>query len=81
MRDKFFWAVLGICLVLLLVIITEPFGADNAVLQSMALDWVRFGKIPYIGSWDNNFRELFMSMRFQFFFLGLRIWGSVYSIF
>ncbi len=47
--------MLGIALVLLIPIMTEPFGADNAVLHSMALDWVRISKVPYIGSWDNNF--------------------------
>ena len=50
-----FRAVIGIAFLLLLPVLLEPFGADNAVLHSMALDWVRLGKIPYIGSWDNNF--------------------------
>ncbi len=54
-RDKYLWAVLAISAVMLALVLVEPFGADNAVLHSMALDWVKQGKIPYIGSWDNNF--------------------------
>ena len=55
LRDRIFWAVLGLCTLMLALVAVEPFGADNAVLHSMALDFVKQGKVPYIGSWDNNF--------------------------
>src|ERR1019366_2530731 len=32
-----------------------PLGTDNSVYQSMALAFVRFGRLPYLGSWDENF--------------------------
>jgi hypothetical protein len=53
--DKNLLAVLGISAMLLILVAVEPFGADNAVLHSMAIDLVKFGKVPYVGSWDNNF--------------------------
>ena len=28
---------------------------DNTVYQAMALDFYRYGKLPYLGSWDSNF--------------------------
>ncbi len=33
----------------------KPLGFDNAMYQAMAVDLYRFGKVPYIGSWDQNF--------------------------
>jgi len=48
-------AALAISFALFLLVLVEPLGADNAVLHSMALDLVRYGRLPYIGTWDNNF--------------------------
>ena len=54
-EDKPLFVSLGISLGIFLIITFEPLGSSNAVIHSMALDLVRYGKIPYIGSWDNNF--------------------------
>ncbi|HET6402081.1 MAG TPA: hypothetical protein VFH95_11875 [Candidatus Kapabacteria bacterium] len=53
--DKPLFVSLAISLGIFLIIILEPLGSANAVIHSMALDWVRYGRVPYIGSWDNNF--------------------------
>ncbi len=53
--DIFLFATLAISLALFVLVAIEPIGADNAVLHSMALDLTRYGRIPYLGTWDNNF--------------------------
>src|SRR5437879_2870220 len=53
--DKSLFVALAISLVLFSLVLVEPLGSAQAVLQSMALDLVRYGRIPYISSWDNNF--------------------------
>ncbi len=53
--DKHLWLIIGVGSILMVLVAVEPFGADNAVLHSMALDLVAHGRVPYIGSWDNNF--------------------------
>ena len=32
-----------------------PMSSDNSIYQSMAYDLLEFGKMPYLGSWDQNF--------------------------
>ncbi len=54
-NQKYYIAAIGVSLLIFLIIILEPLGSGNAVLHSMALDLVRYGRVPYIGSWDNNF--------------------------
>ncbi len=50
------WRVLlALAIPLLALTLIAPIGFDNSVYQSMAVDLVRFGKVPYIGSWDVNF--------------------------
>jgi Dolichyl-phosphate-mannose-protein mannosyltransferase len=46
---------LGISAALLTVVVASPLSVDNLIYQSMALDLLRHGKIPYLGSWDQNF--------------------------
>lgn len=38
----------------MLVKLIEPLHSDNALYQSMAIDLFRYGKLPYLGSWDHN---------------------------
>ena len=52
---KFLGVVFGVSALSFILVLVEPLGADNAVLHSMALDFVERSKVPYIGSWDNNF--------------------------
>lgn len=46
---------LGISAALLTIVVASPLSVDNLIYQSMALDFLRHGKIPYLGSWDQNF--------------------------
>src|SRR5687768_4732197 len=32
-----------------------PMSSDNSIYQSMAYDLLQFGRMPYLGSWDQNF--------------------------
>ncbi len=41
--------------VLLLPTLLYPFSLDQSTYQTMALQLVKFGKLPYLGSWDENF--------------------------
>ena len=47
--------VLLVALPILSLTLINPIGWDNAIYQSMAIDLVRYGKLPYVGSWDVNF--------------------------
>ena len=40
---------------ILAINLVRPFHHDNAIYQSIAWQWVRYGRLPYIGSMDNNF--------------------------
>jgi 4-amino-4-deoxy-L-arabinose transferase-like glycosyltransferase len=46
---------LCISAVFLTIVVISPLSTDDLVYRSMALDLYRFGKIPYLGSWDQNF--------------------------
>ncbi len=35
--------------------LVNPMHYDNAVWHSMAWQWVKFGRMPYTGAWDQNF--------------------------
>ncbi len=48
-------AALGISMALLTIVIISPLSTDDLVWHSITLDLYRFGKIPYLGSWDQNF--------------------------
>ena len=47
--------ILLVAIPMLAVTLITPLGFDNAIYQSMAIDLLKFGKIPYIGSYDQNF--------------------------
>jgi hypothetical protein len=40
---------------LLLLTLLKPLTFDNALYQTMAYNLHHFGKVPYIGTWDQNF--------------------------
>ena len=48
-------SVLIVAVPMLAFTLITPLGFDNAAYQSMAIDLLKFGKIPYIGTWDLNF--------------------------
>jgi hypothetical protein len=46
---------LAISIPFLLIVIIEPLNSDNAIYHTMALNLVRYGRIPFLGSWAHNF--------------------------
>jgi hypothetical protein len=54
-RNRGIWILLGIGVPILSLILIAPLHIDDCVYHSMALDYVRYGRLPYIGSWDSNF--------------------------
>lgn len=47
--------MLILSVILLSVIFLVPLNSDGDLYQAMATDLVRYGKLPYTGSWDQNF--------------------------
>jgi 4-amino-4-deoxy-L-arabinose transferase-like glycosyltransferase len=43
------------CFVALLPGLLQSVGFDNGIFQGMAYQWYAFDKLPYLGSWDQNF--------------------------
>src|SRR5205085_9736805 len=58
-RDRLLWLVLVGSAAMLALTIPKPLGFDNAMYQRMGIDLHDFGRIPYIGSWDQNFPGIF----------------------
>jgi hypothetical protein len=53
-NNKYLLFVIAISSILLLNVLITPSTFDNAIVQSMALDLYRFGRLPFIGSWDQS---------------------------
>src|SRR6185312_3194018 len=47
--------VLGSSAILLLVHLLIPMSPDNDTYQAMGWELLKHGRLPYIGSWDQNF--------------------------
>jgi hypothetical protein len=54
-HDRRLLLVLLVSIPMLALAFVKPLGFDNAMYQTMALDLYRYGKVPYIGTWDQNF--------------------------
>lgn len=54
-RDHYFLLAMIGAGVLLLFNLAIPFNTDNNIYQEMGLMLARYGKLPYLGSWDVNF--------------------------
>src|SRR5438309_1087096 len=54
-RDHYILPALGICFGLLLLIFFEPLSYDNAIFHQMAREIYQYHRLPYIGTWDQNF--------------------------
>ena len=54
-RQPFLFATLAGTILLLSIDLLLPFNRDNEIFQSMAMDLVRFGRLPYLGSWAHDF--------------------------
>jgi hypothetical protein len=48
-------AVFIVCAAMLSIELVIPLNGDNEIYQSMASDLFRFHRLPYLGSWDQNF--------------------------
>lgn len=44
-----------ICVLILPAILLYPFNGDNDIWQWIASEFVRYGWLPYVRSWDNDF--------------------------
>jgi hypothetical protein len=49
------WASIGICAILLLKHLLVPLNPDNDTYHAMAWQLYKYGELPYLGSWDQNF--------------------------
>ena len=57
-------------LVLFVPTLAYPFSVDNSVYQAMALEWIRFGRLPDVGSWDMNFPGIILIHAIAIFCFG-----------
>ena len=55
LKDRYLRWIAALCIPMLALTIIRPFGFDNAMYQTMALEMQRFGRVPYLGTWDQNF--------------------------
>jgi hypothetical protein len=52
------WLTWGVGIATLLILSTIfliPLNSDSDIYQAMAVDLWKYGKLPYVGSWDHNF--------------------------
>lgn len=70
LNDKGLGVVLGVSALFFILVLIEPLGTDNAVLHSIALDFVNRSQVPYIGSWDNNFPGIMLLHALSIMMLG-----------
>jgi len=54
-RHYYLFAALAGTLALLSIDLLFPLNWDNEIFQSMAMDLIRFGRLPYLGSWAHDF--------------------------
>jgi len=48
-------AILALSLIIFVPVLVQPLSFDNAINQVISLDWIRYGRIPYLQSVDHNF--------------------------
>ncbi len=54
-QEREWWFAIGGCCIVLAVNLVRPLIWDNALYQSIAWEWVRYGRMPYVGTFDQNF--------------------------
>jgi hypothetical protein len=53
--SRFVWPWALSIFAILAILLLFPLNDDNGAWQSIAIDWVHFGKWPYLGAWDQSF--------------------------
>ncbi len=54
-HEREWWFAIGGCALILAVNLARPLHHDNALYQSIAWQWVEFGRKLYVGTFDQNF--------------------------
>ncbi|MFI5200842.1 MAG: glycosyltransferase family 39 protein [Candidatus Kapaibacterium sp.] len=85
-EDKLLWGILILAAIILLPVLIEPLGFDDAIPQLAALDFIRLGRIPYIGFFDQNFPGFFYLHIIEVLLLGpsdigVRIFDIIIQLF
>jgi len=70
LRDKTLWVVTLLSLIILAPVLIEPLSFDSAIYQTLAIDMVHRGFIPYIQSFDQNFPGIVYLHCFEILLLG-----------
>ncbi len=58
-QEREWWFAIAGCAVILVINLVRPLNWDNALYQSIAWQWLKFGRIPYVGTFDQNFPGIF----------------------
>ena len=75
LRDKYFWAALGVGGFFLSLTIWFIFTMDQAIFHYVAWVWRQYSLPPYIGAWDLSFPGIFLIHRFVLAVFGGSIFG------
>ncbi len=62
---------LCIGVILIAIVVVTPLSFDDFVLRTMAMYYYRFGRLPYLGSWDHNFPGILI-----FHYLAIVLFGE-----
>ena len=54
-KRRYLIATLAVTIALLSLDLLFPLSWDNEIFQSMAMDLIRFGRLPFLGSWAHDF--------------------------
>ncbi len=69
-NDKTLWIIISLSAVLLFPVLIAPPGFDDAIPHIAALDFLRLGRLPYIGFFDQSFPGIFFIHIFEIALLG-----------
>jgi hypothetical protein len=82
-EKPYLWLLIALPLFLPSLIV--PMSSDNSLYHSMAYDLLTFGKMPYLGSWDQNFPGIVIIHAFVLSVFGgsdlaFRIFDVIYQL-
>ena len=63
-------AALAISAAMLTIVVISPLSTDDLIWHSITLDFYRFGKVPYLSSWDQNFPGIMLIHYLAILFFG-----------
>ena len=84
-RDKVFWTIIGISAIILSPMLIEPLSFDSAINQTLGIDMLSLGRVPYLQIFDHGFPgSLYLSCIELLIFgpsdLGLRIFDLILQL-